>query len=104
MEQLMAFLEGGEARLRRESRRLAADQRGDEGDLAKIRANVYGICKSVFQTLGFERGKVKLTELKSAWEAALSAAREHGDVKKAVIEEIKLDALAEISAEAEKEG
>lgn len=102
MERFMAYLEDGEARLRQESRRLAADERGDEGDLAKIRANVYGICRSVFQTLGAERGRAKLAELKNAWETALSAAREHGDVKKAVIEEIKLETLAEIGAELDR--
>lgn len=102
MERLIACLEAGDARLRQESRRLAAGGRGDEGDLAKIRANVYGICKSVFQTLGPERGKTRLTELKSTWETALFAAREHGDVKKAVIEEIKLETLAEIGTELER--
>lgn len=102
MEQLLRFLEDGEARLRQESRHLAADERGDEGDLSKIRANVYGICRSVLETLGPERGSAKLAELKSVWEAALSTAREHGDVKKAVVEEIKLETLAEIGGALER--
>ena len=102
MEQFIAFLEDGEARLRQESSSLAADERGDEGNLAKIRANVYGICRSVLQTLGPEKGSAKLAELKSAWETALSTAREHRDVKRAVIEEIKLGTLAEIGTELDR--
>ena len=82
--------------LRRESCRLAADERRDEGDLMKIRANVYGICKSVLQTLGREKGADKLEELRKTWTKAQESARVHKDLEKAAVESIKLETLGEI--------
>lgn len=96
MGNFMAYLDEQASHLREESRRLAADHRGDEGDLLKIRANVYGICKSVLQVLDGEKANEKLAELHTAWSKNLMLAREHDDVKQAVIEEIKLETLAEI--------
>ena len=96
MEKFMAYLDEQAARLREESGKLAADHRKDEGDLTKIRANVYGICKSVLQVLDSGKAKAKLTELHDTWGQNLEAARGHGNVKQAVIEEIKLETLAEI--------
>lgn len=103
MKQFMAYLDSKADFYRQESRRLTADDRRDEGDLAKIRANVYGICKSVFQVLDHEKAKAKLTGLQSEWETSLAKACEHDDVKKALIEETKLETLAEIRVELQKE-
>lgn len=99
MEQFMAYLDERAAFCRQESRRLAADDRRDEGDLAKIRANVYGICKSVFQVLDAETAENRLNGLHREWETSLAAAHANGDAKKAAIEEIKLETLREISAQ-----
>ena len=96
MEWFMAILEEREERLRRESVRLAEDDRKDEGDLTKIQANVYGICKSIYQVLDGEKARAKLTSLQDSWETSLAAARDHDDLKKASIETIKLETLAEI--------
>jgi len=103
MEQFMAYLDEKAAFYRQESRRLTAGDRRDEGDLAKIRANVYGICKSVFAVLDEDKAKAKLAGLSCEWETSLVAAREHNDMKKAIIEEIKLEALSEISAQLQKQ-
>lgn len=94
----MAVLDDRAERLRRESVRLAADDRKDEGDLTKIRANVYGICKSVYQVLDGEKARAKLGALHDSWETALAAARDYNDLKKASIETIKLETLDEILA------
>lgn len=96
MEKFLKYLDEQATRLREESRQLAVDHRRDEGDLIKIRANVYGICKSVLQVLDSGKAKAKLTELYDTWSKNLEMAREHDDVKQAVIEEIKLETLAEI--------
>ena len=96
MEKFMMYLDELATKLREESNRLAADHRRDEGDLAKIRANVYGICKSVLQVLDAEKSEAKLTELHSTWSKNLEMARAHNDVKQTVIEEIKLETLDEI--------
>ena len=103
MEQFMAHLDERVEFMRQESRRLTADDRRDEGDLAKIQANVYGICRSVFEVLPEEKAMAKLTGLRGEWETSLAAAREHGDRKKAAVEEIKLETLGEISAKLLKE-
>lgn len=96
MEQFMAYLDTSMARLLQESSARTADERKDEGDLLKVRANVYGICKSIFQVLDEKRGRAKLNELENTWEKALEEARKYGDVKKTVIEEIKIETLNEI--------
>ena len=102
MNQFMAHLDQKADFYREESRRLAADDRRDEGDLAKIRANVYGICRSVFQVLSAEDAMRKLNGLSSEWETSRLQALDHGDEKKAAIEAIKLETLAEIRAELER--
>ena len=96
MEKFMTYLDEQAARLREKSSRLTADHRRDEGDLAKIRANVYGICKAVLQVLDSGKAKTKLTELHSIWSKNLEMARAHNDVKQTVVEEIKLETLSEI--------
>lgn len=103
MKQFMAYLDSKADFYRQESRRLVEDDRRDEGDLSKIRANVYGICKSVFQVLDTPKAVCKLDGLRSEWETSLITAREHNDVKKGAVEEIKLETLAEIQAELQKE-
>ena len=101
MEKFVTYLDEQAARLREESRTLAADDRRDEGDLTKIRANVYGICKSVLQVQDSGKAKAILTGLHDTWSKNLEMARGHDDVKQAVIEEIKLETLAEIQARLE---
>ncbi len=102
MEQFVTYLDEQAAHLREESRKLAADHRRDEGDLTKIRVNVYGICKSVLQVQGSEKAKAILAGLRDTWSKNLEMAREHDDVKQAVIEEIKLETLAEIQGKLEE--
>jgi len=104
MEHFMAYLDEKALFYRQESRRLTADDRRDEGDLAKIRANVYGICKSVFQVLSREQADCKLDGLYSEWETSRLTAMDHQDDRKAAIESIKLETLAEIKAQLHREG
>lgn len=96
MKQFISELEEGEQALRAEAARLAADERRDEGNLTKIRANVYGICASVIRTVGMEKGTERLHGLHSIWETALETARAHSDAEKALIEEVKLETLGGI--------
>lgn len=96
MDNVLSWLEASQERLLKESKTLAADDRRDESDLAKVRANVYGICKSVFQVLDREKAEAKIAGLHTEWEQSRTAALAHDDGKKALIEEIKLEALKEI--------
>jgi len=81
MELFLAYLDKQAAQLRAESVKLAADDRRDEGNLAKIRANVYGICKSVLQVQGSGKAKVILAGLHDTWSKNLETARAHDDVR-----------------------
>lgn len=96
MERFIAYLEDTTARLRQEEKELADSHRKDEADLMKVRINVYGICKTIFGVLDSEGYKKKLVGLRTSWSEAWEQAKIHGDVKKAVIEEIKLQTLREI--------
>ena len=85
---------------------LNADNRADEAVFEKIRLNVFGIFRSVYNAgcqycggdtakqLDFLRGR--FLKLRSDWEAAYENALLHGDNEKAHIERIKLTAADEI--------
>lgn len=85
---------------------LAADDRTDEGNMEKIRANVYEIFKTILsvaeKTCGKDDSAMKHFFLQKAeqipvnWAAAYEKAKQHGDVEKMHIESIKLDTIREI--------
>lgn len=84
-----------------ESQRLAADACGDESNFMKIRANICGICDSVFRVHGLAKGMVVMRGIQSTWERALTEASEHNDTERVLTEEVKLEALQEIYARLE---
>lgn len=77
---------------------LQADGRSDEASFMQIRANVYGIFRSVCTALkgDLPQLQARLTSIPAAWEAALYEANEHGDEQRAHIERIKLETAAAI--------
>lgn len=86
-----------------EADELAEDDRHDEAVMAKIRANIFGIFAIVSQTAGKQIAESReafirrqIETIPEAWEKSLSAAESCGDDGKAMIERIKLDAMAEI--------
>lgn len=104
MEKLICLLDERAEAFRIESSRLTADDRGDEGNLAKVRANVYGICKSVFQVLPEGKAAEKLQSFYREWESARFAAQNHGDESRVTIETVKLETLEEVLALLEGKG
>ena len=102
--QFIAYIDQAVNALVQEEKDLAASDRKDESNLVKIRINVYGICKSiygVFSNMTGNRGwksdyLQKLENMEQSWKSSYIKAKEHDDVKKAVIEEIKLQTLAEV--------
>lgn len=85
--------------------RLTADDRRDEANFEKIRANIFQIVKSMLQAsarmsqeeserVGFLESKLALFQ--ETWEGYLRKAKEHGDDLKIVQEQTRLEALAEI--------
>ena len=82
----------------RRSKQLRSDSRMDEARFEQIRSNVYGIFRSVIQTLGNhpEQLAKKLEEIPQVWEASLQQAEAHDDAEKAHIERIKLETARSI--------
>ena len=90
--------------LRQQAGAFAADQRQDEADLTKIRANIYEVCA----TIGNVAGKAaapgqqeafylkKLEELPRNWRMALEMAEAHGNNQRAAVERLKLEALDDV--------
>lgn len=87
------------------SMRLIEDNRRDEGDFEKIRANIFQIIKTIVQTSerisGEENAQIqfvdsKLTSFEETWRGALEKAVEHHDEKRVLQEQVKLEALGEI--------
>lgn len=85
---------------------LTADGRMDEGNFEKIRANVYEIFKTILSVAEKTCGKDELAkkrfflekaeQIPAGWRASYEKARQHGDVEKMHIEDIKLNAVHEI--------
>ena len=67
---------------------LLADDRADESNFEKIRANVYDIFRRFF----LQRAEA----VPASWRAALDKANQHGDAERVQIELVKLDTLAKI--------
>ena len=81
-----------------QQRALSADGRSDEASFMQIRANVYGIFRSVYSAVKGDLTVLqdRLTSIPAAWEASLAQAESHGDSTKAHIERIKLETVTAI--------
>ncbi len=77
---------------------LNREGRSDEATFMQIRKNVYGIFLTAGRALKGDMAalKVRLEKIPEPWVKSLAAAQVHGDVEKAHIEQIKLDAVQTI--------
>ena len=102
MEEFIAFLEGRIAAGRAEICALEADSRKDEANFARVRTNIYDVCRSVTRTLVNKAGPDAVTaqfdRFRAIWGAALEKARQHGNADGAAVEETKLAVLEEVAA------
>jgi len=96
---LMNYLQKNKERYLDDAAHFAADNRGDEVILAKIRANVFDI----FMQTGDKTDNV-LEYLQAKWKKEKTLAEEHGDDAIAAIEQIKLETLHEIQQEVSLHG
>ncbi len=104
MDAFIAYLtekiEAGKA----ETARLETDGCRDDADFAKVRTNIYEVCRTVTNALcrrpgaGPEAVKRQLGSFQTIWGEALENAKKHGDARNVVIEEAKLKALADVTA------
>lgn len=104
MEQFITYIDETVTKMQQEEKELAASDRKDESNLTKIRINVLGICKTLFEVSAKQNtGEAlredypkRLTKLSENWKISYEKAKEHNDVEKEVIEELKLQTLEEV--------
>ena len=90
--------------LKKEELQLIAENRKDEAAMIRIRANIAGIGKTVWQVVertekAEDRKRVycaKMDALRAAWEESRTRAEKYADQDKVVIEELKLDQLEKV--------
>ena len=89
---------------KQEIEELEADGRRDDAVFAKVRTNIYEVCRTVSGALldrpgaGVKAISSQFARFKTAWGAALEKAKAHGDVNAIAVEETKLAALDDVIA------
>ena len=101
-----SYLDEQIASCKQHSKQLAEDDRMDEGNFEKVRANVYEIFKTILSVAERVCGKddsakrsfflQKVEQIPTSWAASYEKAKQNGDVEKMHIEKIKLDTIREI--------
>ena len=104
MKQFIEYIDKSVVKLEKEEKDLITSERKDESNLVKIKLNIYGVCKTIFEVVSKTSGQndrkdvylTKLDNLSQSWKTSYEKANQHQDVTKLVIEEIKLQTLEEI--------
>ena len=106
VSKLNSYFEGQIALCGQRNKELLADERMDEATFEKVKANVYDIFRTILsvavKTCKGDPGAVqrffvqKAEQIPSSWIAAYDKAKQHNDVVKMQIEQIKLDTIHEI--------
>ncbi|MBD5483552.1 MAG: hypothetical protein HDR15_13695 [Lachnospiraceae bacterium] len=101
-----SYLDAQIAACKQRSKLLAGDERRDEGNDEKIRANIYEIFKTILSVAERVCGEddlekkrfflQKAEQIPTSWVTSYEKAKQHGDVEKMHIESIKLDTVREI--------
>ena len=100
-----SYLDEQIAACKQRSQLLTEDDRMDEGNFEKIRANVYEIFKTILSVAERVCGKDNLAkrvfflqkaeQIPTSWTASYEKAKQNGDARKMHIESIKLDTIQE---------
>ncbi len=104
MKAFMAYLESKISEGKEEIIALEADGRKDDGNFAKVRTNIYDVCRTISRTLADRPGagivavRAQLDRFRTGWSAALEQAKQHDDIHAVAVEETKLAALEDIIA------
>lgn len=110
MNQFIMFLDEQLEIYRRQEQELLAEDCKDDANFIKIKANVCGICKTLYQVackkeeealIASEYTRL-LNKLITDWKASYEKAKEYGDMKKIVVEEMKLEVIEKIKERFEK--
>lgn len=112
MSEFMTYLEKRISETVQEEKRLIDSGRKDEANLEKIKNNVYGICKTVYEVAQKQTKKEsemaaffekRLEHLETTWRESYEKAKEFSDAEKILVEETKLAALNEARGQFETE-
>ena len=105
-QKLESYLDEQIAACKQRSKLLAEDDRMDEGNFEKIRANAYEIFKTILSVAERVCGKddlakrafflQKAEQILTSWTVSYEKAKQNGDARKMHIESIKLDTIREI--------
>ena len=104
MREFIAYLESRISEGKTEIITLEADGRKDDANFARVRTNIYEVCRTVTNVLAERPGagpravKTRFESFRASWSAALEKARTHGDARNVVVEETKLQALEDVLA------
>ena len=104
MKEFIAYLETKIAEGQAEIVTLEAGGRKDDANFARIRTNIYDVCRTVSLTLvdrpgaGISALRAQLDRFRTQWGAALEKARQHANTNAVAVEETKLTALEDIIA------
>jgi hypothetical protein len=89
-----------------QGRALAAEVRGDEANLMRVRSNICGVFCALIRAA--QRRATDLTELaentSAPWKQRLALAQSHGDAVTAAIEQAKLETMALLLEEWKRTG
>lgn len=106
MNEFVTYLNNAIDTAQKKEQELIATERKDEANLQKIRANIYGICRTVFEVVSKTKSGEELREeyankldnLPKNWVESYEKAKLHNDVAKILIEETKLEVLKEVKS------
>ena len=102
MDDFIAYLAAQAEAGKNEIAALEAEDRKDDANFAKVRTNIYEVCKTVTGALlnrpgfGIEVVKARLAGFKATWGADLDAATTHDDARGIAVAEAQLTALDDV--------
>ena len=110
IEAFTEFLKDRKTEVLAEVSALAAENKKDESNVLKAKANIYDISKAFFDVAVKNADEASLKDeflnrfsaVTRQWEASLEQAKAHEDAYKILIEEAKFEAVDEIKEKAEE--
>ena len=106
IDEMNLFFEEKMLECEKRKAQLLEDDRADEADFEKIRANIYDVFRTVLSAAHKACGEdeeavksffmTKTEQIPASWRVSLEKAQVHGDERKMCVEKIKLAAAEEI--------
>ena len=102
MKEFITYLDSKIEESKAETAALLADGRRDDANFAKVRTNIYDVCRTVSLALvnrpaaGTGAVRAQLERFRTEWGAALEKARQHDNISGIAVEETKLAALEDV--------